>query len=368
VKNSLETEQDLQRLIGQFESVRLEFKASALLAHDSDRIVKQLTENVSAFANTEGGVIVIGIREGKSGQKSVATEIDEGVDPNEMPPDRLEQLIASNISPSIPGLTVRPILLSGEKAGRVIYIVNVPRGTTAYQARHTLRYYGRTEFAATPLHDNVIRLLMSRGRVPQASLELVKGNTFTAEQVWSARQAELRDIQERREAGELLMHGRGIPEREYFDAPKLTYDQYEFYFGIVNTSEITIRDFMLGLTFISDFTVHYKWSQEQFAHDVQCGIETKFRFEQDKVTKRGNSGERLKSPKDKLFPGDRVHFPECSWFIRVPAGTNPESFAELRWKIYLDDAPPNSGEFKINDFPAPAVPLPRPRVFQRRQL
>jgi predicted HTH transcriptional regulator len=79
MENALQTEHDLQQLMGQYESLRLDFKASALLAQPSERIVKQLTEDVSAFANTEGGVIVIGIREGKRGSKSIASEIDEGV-------------------------------------------------------------------------------------------------------------------------------------------------------------------------------------------------------------------------------------------------------------------------------------------------
>ncbi len=163
----IETEADLQQLVGQHESIRLEFKASALLAQPTEQIVKQLAEDASAFANTEGGVIVIGIREGKSGKKSVAKEIDEGVNPVQMTPERLEQLISSNISPPIPALRVRPIALSGAKAGRFAYVVTVPKGTTAYQARHSLRYYGRTEFEAAPLHDNVIRLLMTRGRPPR---------------------------------------------------------------------------------------------------------------------------------------------------------------------------------------------------------
>ena len=170
VDANIQQEEDLQRLIGQYESVRLDFKASALLAQPKERIVKQLTEDASAFANTEGGVIVIGIREGKAGKKSVAVEIDGGVDPAQVPPEWLEQVISENISPAVPGLTVRPIPLSGEKAGRVAYVVSVPKGTTAYQARHSLLYYGRTEFAAVPLHDHVIRLLMQRGRVAQASV------------------------------------------------------------------------------------------------------------------------------------------------------------------------------------------------------
>jgi len=45
------TEADLRALIGQYESIRLDFKASALLSQPVERIVKQLTEDVSAFAD-----------------------------------------------------------------------------------------------------------------------------------------------------------------------------------------------------------------------------------------------------------------------------------------------------------------------------
>lgn len=75
------SEEDRHALIGQYESIRLDFKASALLNQPTDRVVKQLTEDVSAFANAEGGVIVIGLRESASGKRSVAAEVDEGVDP-----------------------------------------------------------------------------------------------------------------------------------------------------------------------------------------------------------------------------------------------------------------------------------------------
>ncbi len=185
---SIETEEDLQRLIGQYESIRLEFKSSRLFEQRDDRVVKQLTEVVSAFANTEGGVIVIGMSEGK---KSRANEIDDGVDPGVVSPDWLEQVIASNISPPIPGLTVRPISLSGPKAGRVAFVVTVPKGTTAYQARHSLCYYGRTEFAAVPLHDNVIRLLMTRRQVAHAVVEVAEVSRLSADDEYAKRQADL---------------------------------------------------------------------------------------------------------------------------------------------------------------------------------
>ena len=45
---NIETEEDLRRILGQYESVRLDFKASALLDQQRDRIIKQLTEDVRA--------------------------------------------------------------------------------------------------------------------------------------------------------------------------------------------------------------------------------------------------------------------------------------------------------------------------------
>jgi len=82
---TIETESDLAKLIGQYESIRLEFKRSALLTTPKDKIIENLTKEASAFANTEGGLIVIGIGERESRGKSIGAEIDEGVDPTVFP-------------------------------------------------------------------------------------------------------------------------------------------------------------------------------------------------------------------------------------------------------------------------------------------
>jgi len=47
------TEDELQSMIGQFESMRLEFKSSRLLAENKQNITEVLTNDVSAFANSE---------------------------------------------------------------------------------------------------------------------------------------------------------------------------------------------------------------------------------------------------------------------------------------------------------------------------
>lgn len=48
-------ESDLQALIGQSEDYHLEFKEASLLKSDNEATAKNLTKEVSAFANAEGG-------------------------------------------------------------------------------------------------------------------------------------------------------------------------------------------------------------------------------------------------------------------------------------------------------------------------
>ena len=349
METNIETEQDLQQLIGQYESVRLDFKASALLSQPTVRIIKQLTEDVSAFANTEGGVVVIGLREGKRGKKSIAVEIDEGVDPQKVQPEWLEQIIASNISPPIPGLTVRPIPLSGDKAGRVAYVVTVPKGITAYQARHSLLYYGRTEFAAVPLHDNVIRLLMTRGRVPQVRVEISNCEILTADQEWAARQAKLQAVQDRINAGEVVVYGRGVPPREDLEAPKRGYDQLSFRLALVNTGEVTIRDFALSVAFTTSSELYRVLSPSDFGGEVLSARKLRFRFAEGLRKTTLPTGESS-PPERKIFPDDRVFFPNQDWFIHIPAGVPVEKRGVLlRWAVYLDDAPPSMGDIDVTE-------------------
>jgi hypothetical protein len=92
------TKEDLDKLIGQAESIRLDFKQSRIFNEARERIAENLTREVSAFANTEGGTIVVRIGEKREGRARVASFIDDGVDIHTWSPERLQQLRLSVIN------------------------------------------------------------------------------------------------------------------------------------------------------------------------------------------------------------------------------------------------------------------------------
>ncbi|HEU0010520.1 MAG TPA: ATP-binding protein [Verrucomicrobiae bacterium] len=335
MEDKIYTEQDLQKLTGLYESLRLDFKASALLSQDRDLIIKQLTENVSAFANTEGGVIVIGIREGK---KSVGGEIDEGVDPCVMPPERLEQLIADNISPRLHGLIVRPIPLSGSKVGRLAYVVYVPKGDTAYQARKLHKYYGRSEFAAVPLEDHRIRLLMNRRRDPHAEIRLGEVSQKRVEGDFSSLQSALKDqLNGIQVVGTRKLTLPGAPRK----TPDEYSDEYTFDLHIRNDGSVTIHDCVLSVSHrVSDAN-----RQVSFAHR---GSQCLFQFTSENLVSTvdhgfGSAVEKKKEAK--VFPEQSSVFPGSRLTVYVPAGTaiREGTLGVLEWRLYLNDAPSVSG-------------------------
>ena len=164
------TEADLQALIGQTESIRREFKAGIIFEREPEsKWVENLSKEVSALANTEGGELFLGIDEDKKGRPRTATSID-GIPITVLAPERLQQLIEGNVSPYLPGIRIQRIKLS-VFSDRVAFVIQIPQGSTAYQAKDG-RYYGRSEFEAKHLPDHEIRLRMNRGRIAKASIHL----------------------------------------------------------------------------------------------------------------------------------------------------------------------------------------------------
>lgn len=155
------TEQDLLDLAHNQveESAGLDYKRrEALLKADAK---KDISKDVSAFANSAGGIIVYGMIE----DQHVPRELDEGFSPATTTKEWLEQVIQGNVRPRIQGIHINPIPLKSTHPGNVCYVVTIPQGITAHQASD-LRYYRRFNFESVPMEDHEIRDVMARHRYP----------------------------------------------------------------------------------------------------------------------------------------------------------------------------------------------------------
>ncbi|MCH8848615.1 MAG: ATP-binding protein [Chloroflexi bacterium] len=170
------TKKDLDGLIGVPESSRLEFKSTRLLA-DKARVAETLTKGVSAFANAEGGTIIVGLEESAGKGQRVATSISPGVSPEDASVTWLTQVIQDNISPPIPGLRVHPIAIGDLRlsldstAQRLAFAIEIPRSQRAVQAKDNI-YYLRQEDRSLPMRAFQVDDVNNRSDGPDIELLL----------------------------------------------------------------------------------------------------------------------------------------------------------------------------------------------------
>ena len=161
---NLRTKEDLERLVQDKaeETLQLEFKgAQALVITEGNK--KEISKDVSAMANSAGGVIIYGILE----QEHYAGSISP-VKRKDCSKERLDQIISSNIQPRIEGLAIHPIALDGNDD--VAYVVEIPKSSTAHMAKDN-RYYKRSNFEAVAMADYEVRDVMNRIKYPVINLE-----------------------------------------------------------------------------------------------------------------------------------------------------------------------------------------------------
>ena len=266
----------------------------------------------------------------------MAIAISEGVDPNLIKPEWLQQVVASNISPPLPGLAVRPIPLSGERGGKVAYVIFVPKGTTSHQSTD-LKYNGRHELEAKPLADNAIRLLMNRGRSAHAMIEI----SVLSEKLANFMGSEPA-IFSFLTADELKQ--RATPTLAVYKSPaEATAEEikshgryYTFLTGITNDGPITIRECELLLRM---------WGS---AKDSSAGLDyreernLRFDFSKDNMVLKPEGRGIERQVAKKLFPQQSISFPGVD--LRLWLAPNCRLLdLNCEWTLFLDDALPVSG-------------------------
>ena len=152
---------ELERYIAQGteESLTLDYKAGAALSTEANR-QKEIAKDVSAMANSAGGIIIYGIGEAPSNGRFRPAQLAP-VDRLVCSRETLEQIISSNIQPRISGIKIFPVpLSSGEND--VAYVVQIPQSDTVHQVSRNKRYYKRFNFESVPMEDFEIRDVLNR--------------------------------------------------------------------------------------------------------------------------------------------------------------------------------------------------------------
>lgn len=137
------------------ESIHLDYKSARALLNDESHKM-EITKDISAFANSAGGIIVYGIRE----KDHIPLEVDF-IDGSITTKEWLENIITSNISRTIPGLRIFPIR-KDDDLQKTIFVIRIPESYNGAHMAKDKKYYRRYNFKSVPMEEYEVRLLYSK--------------------------------------------------------------------------------------------------------------------------------------------------------------------------------------------------------------
>lgn len=176
------TIEDIQSLIDiqAEENTYYEFKDARAI---DDKQKAEISKDVSAFANADGGVIIYGLNEDRNTHKAVGLSF---VDSLKYSKEWLENVIHSNIHRKIDNLRIYKVD-NPHNINESIYIVKIPRSTNAPHMSSDNKFYKRANFKVIAMEeyevrDSYLRIQHSQLEIVDWYLELKNQNTaFTGE-------------------------------------------------------------------------------------------------------------------------------------------------------------------------------------------
>ena len=145
------------------ESIHIEFKSGDALSKKNSK-KKEVSKDVSAFANSNGGIIIYGISEKNHKADSFAF-----VDGTVYTKEWLEQIISTTIERNINGLKIFPVRNNGN-IEESLYVVQIPSSVDAPHLSRDNRFYKRYNFESVPMEEYEIR--QTYGRKVKSQLQL----------------------------------------------------------------------------------------------------------------------------------------------------------------------------------------------------
>lgn len=159
------TEEDINSLIQNKaeESLNLEFKSSGSLGFEPNK-KKELTKDISSFANSAGGIIIYGINENNHVAESLSF-----IDGNVFTKEWIEQVINSNIHRKIEGLLIIPGRFENN-VSKTVYVIKIPESNQAPHMAGNNKYYKRYNFESVPMEEYEVRNLYNRLQKTELSI------------------------------------------------------------------------------------------------------------------------------------------------------------------------------------------------------
>jgi hypothetical protein len=199
----------------------------------------------------------------------------------------------------------------------------VPQGSTAYQANDG-RYYGRSEFEAKYLPDHEIRLRMSRGRVARAEIRArLRRIILGADEEAELRTKYASAIEAfKTDAADAI---RRFPDLWDLVASRYRPDKISFDLILRNDGELTIRQPAIELRAERSEELLKGWTVQG-----------------------GSLPPRLEMGDETIYPGDEreITGSQCDLSCRRDAVLVQGDYV-LRWKVFLDNSPPSTGEIDV---------------------
>jgi hypothetical protein len=132
------------------ESINIEFKSAGALSHIQS-MKKEISKDVSAFANSDGGLIFYGIEENNHVASSVSY-----IDGNDFTKEWLENVITSTIQKRIENLKIIPVRFDDDMT-KTVYVVKVPKSPNRPHINGDKKFYRRYNFQSVAMEEYEVR-------------------------------------------------------------------------------------------------------------------------------------------------------------------------------------------------------------------
>jgi hypothetical protein len=165
-----ENQSDLQKFVESQipEDLHLDYKASDAM---SDKKKDEILKDVSAFANSEGGMLIYGIKEDKQNH---TFSIDIGIETSTINwPEWVGQIIDSGISPQISEIKINSIKLD---SGNFAYAIEIPKSSSAPHQSSDKKYYKRSNSQSQPMEHYEIDDIRNRSHIEELKDSLGKAS------------------------------------------------------------------------------------------------------------------------------------------------------------------------------------------------